>query len=85
MAKQLYLVAFELQEYARTLSFENAAERTSQRLRCTSGARVMIICLGALKFKNATQCTSQRLKWTSGARDMIIAHARFVSRRARVP
>ena len=42
----MYLVGFEHQEYARTLSFEKKyAECTSQRLKRTSGARVMNLSL----------------------------------------
>ena len=37
---------FEPREYARAISFENAVDCTSQRVKRTSGARVMIVsCL----------------------------------------
>ena len=63
------------------LVLKNGVECTSQRLKWTSGARVMFIfqnclirlvlniesMLERLVLKNAIECTSQRLKWTSGA------------------
>ena len=43
IAKLPNLLGFEPREYARTLSLKNAVECTSQRLKRTSGARVMIV------------------------------------------
>ena len=77
------------------LVLKNAVECTSQRLKWTSGARVMfifqncLICLvlsigsmlERLVLKNDVECTSQRLKWTSGARVMIL-FLRFTYKRS---
>ena len=45
VSKQLYLAVFEPREYARSIGFEKYADCTSQRLKRTSGVRVITFLL----------------------------------------
>ena len=50
VAKLLYLLGFEPRDYARSVSFENAAECTTQRFKRTSGVRVMNLLFNDLEL-----------------------------------